>query len=327
MRGTLMANIHLPAPGRPYVLIEADGERAAGDIADDTVVALYKTHGALLLRGFGGGLDEFRAFTARFCATSVFNESPGRDPIDDARNIHSVNRGMDPFPLHPELSREPWKPDVCFFCCFNPPRAQGETTICDGVEIVRHMLPEVRAGLEGRRLFYVQPTWPALLDFWLGTPAPTDAQLAAPPPLCPYSFQRLGGQIARVFSRPALHRPMFNDAPAFGNFLLFSRFYNGVPDFPVLDDARPVPEPWLQSVKATGDRLSAAIAWEGGDLLMLDNTRFMHGRAAIVDADERLIASYFGYLRFALPNSEESADPPWRRTDFRPPMRTPAVLI
>ena len=110
--------------------------RALTALADEALIPLYKAHGALLLRGFAVDLPEFRTFTARFCSGSVFNESPDRSVLDDAANIQSVNGGCDAFPLHPELSREPWKPDVAFFACLEPPRAKGATTIADGVAIV-----------------------------------------------------------------------------------------------------------------------------------------------------------------------------------------------
>jgi hypothetical protein len=113
---------------------------------------------------------------------------------------------------------------------------------------------------------------------------------------------------------------MFIDEPAFGNFLLFARFNNKRPDHPLLDDGRQVPEDWLQAIKATGDRLMVEVAWRPGDVLMLDNTRFMHGRTAIIDPGERLIATFFGYLIFAVPDPEEPPDPPWRRTEFHPPL-------
>ena len=136
-------------------------------------------------------------------------------------------------------------------------------------------------------------------------------------------FEKFGrypeGEIVRSFSRPALHRPMFIDAPAFGNFLLFARFNHGRSDHPVLDDGSLVPEAWLQDIKATSDRLSVAIGWQPGDLLMLDNTRFMHGRTAILDPGERVIQTYFGYLRFAIPDPEEPVDAIWRRENFVPP--------
>lgn len=315
-----MPAVHVPAPGRPYVLVEAADETSALHVDAALLEALFKAHGALLLRGFATDVDQFRRFAQQFCATAVINESPGRAPIDDANNIRAVDGGVAAFNLHAELAREPWKPDAAFFACLSPPTRGGATTICDGVALVKALPRDVHDGLAARRLLHIQPTWPALLDFWLGTPDPADAQLVAPPPTCPYSFRRLpDGRIVRLFSRPAFHRPLFTDEPAFGSFLLFARFNNGRHDFPVLDNGQPVPEAWLQALKATGDALSTEIAWQASDVLMLDNSRFMHGRTAILDVEERLIASYFGYLRFAPRNPEEPADPVWRRADFRAP--------
>ena len=88
----------------------------------------------------------------------------------------------------------------------------------------------------------------------------------------------------------------------------------------------PVPEEWLQAIKATGDRLTAAIDWQQGDVLVLDNTRFLHGRTAITDAAERQIATFFGYLAFAVPDPEEPTDPIWRRADFCPPAPPPELV-
>ncbi|WP_165356414.1 TauD/TfdA family dioxygenase [Sphingosinicella sp. BN140058] len=315
-----MPTTSLPEPGRPQVLIEAAGAESILSLDRDGIVALYKAHGALLFRGFGADVAQFRAFARLFCSTSVFNESPGRRQIDPEHNILTVDGGVGAFNLHPELSREPWKPDAAFFGCLSAPKRGGATTICDGVALARSLPDEVKRGLAGRRLVYVKPTWPELLRYWLGTDNPSDQQLAAPPPSCPYGFRRLDGHVFRFFSRPALHRPMFIDAPAFGNFLLFARFNNNRPDHPLLDDGRPVPEAWLQAIKAAGDALAVAVAWQAGDVLMLDNTRFMHGRTAIIDRGERLIATFFGYVDFAIPDPEEPADPIWRQIDFIPPL-------
>jgi alpha-ketoglutarate-dependent taurine dioxygenase len=320
-----MAEITPPDAGRPYVTITAGPETSPLELAPDTIVALYKQHGALLLRGFVTDLDRFRRFAELHCVAAAFNDSRGRATLDEANNIQSVNRGVAPFPLHPELSREPWKPDVCFFACLNPPRSDGATTLCDGVEIVKHLPAEARRGFEGRRLLYAQPAIAEELEHWLGTADPTDAELAAPPAHCPYFFWRAPGMIVRAFTRPALHRPMFTEAPAFGNFLLFARYCLGTNAFPLFEDGSQVPDALLAIVKSVSDRLSAPVAWQKGDLLMLDNSRFMHGRTAVRDAEERLIASYFGYLRFAIPDAEEPADAPWRRGDFRPPRRLAAA--
>ena len=318
-----MARLRAPIDGRPFAIFEATGGAQLSAISRDEIVSAFTRYGAILFRGFPADLVAFRDFTARFCVSSVFNESPDRQLLDPESIIQTVNGGEAPFPLHPELSREPWKPDVCFFHCLTPPSQGGETTICDGIDIVRHLPDDVRAGLGRHRLLYVQPAPPWQLSFWFGTATPTIADLQSPPPDCPYRFTIIGGHLMRIFSRPALHRPMFAKGPAFGNFLLFARYYNGRRDFPLLDDGREVPDAWVTAVKAVSDRLTAQIAWQQGDLLMLDNSRFLHGRNAIEDPSRRLIASYFGYLDFAPDNPEEPVNPLWRKGIFRPP-RQPA---
>jgi alpha-ketoglutarate-dependent taurine dioxygenase len=315
-----MPTVSLPQPGRPHVLIEPSGAQDILALDPQRIVALYKAHGALLLRGFGSDVDRFGRFARQFCATSVINESPGRRPLNRSQNVHTVDGGTGAFSFHPELSREPWKPDAAFFACMAAPASGGATTICDGVALVKALPEAVRRGLAGRRLIYIKPTWPGLLEFWLGTPRPSDAQLLSPPRNCPYFFRRMDGEIVRIFTRPALHRPMFSEELAFGNFLLFARFNNRRPDFPLLDDGRPVPEAWLQAIRATAEHVGVAIDWRAGDVLMLDNTRFMHGRTAITDPGRRMIATFFGYVNFASPDPEEPPQPLWRQRDFAPPL-------
>lgn len=320
-----MPNVRLPEPGRPYVLLEPSGEKQLLDVDRSLIIELYKTHGALLLRAFNTDVSEFSKFTRGFCPTHVVNDSAGRRQIDPQHDVHTVDPGVRAFPLHSELSREPWKPDVAFFACLSAPKSGGATTICDGVELACALPDDVRQGLAARRLLHVIDTRPELLQFWLGDPRPSDDTLAHPPPSCPYQFRRVGENVLRCFTRPALHRPMFSDRLAFANFLLFARFKQKRRDFPLLDDGRPVPDSWVQAIKAAGDRMTAEIAWQTGDVLMLDNTRFMHGRTEIRDASERLIASFFGYLSFAIPDPEEPPNAPWRQPNFRPPGVSAAI--
>jgi hypothetical protein len=283
---------------------------------------LYKEHGALLLRGFSGGLEEFRQIAVDLCPVAIHNDSRNRVTLGSTQDIQSASLGLDAFPLHPELSREPWRPDTCFFYCLSPPVKGGVTTICDGVAIVRELPPDLRKTMASRRVKYMQPTRSEDLQFWFGVPDPGDLALADPPPHCPYRFEYVGRQLARTFTRPLLHRPMFTDELAFGNFLLFARFLRGR-TFPLLDDGTPVPDEWLQSVKQTSDRLTAPIEWQRGDLLILDNSRFMHGRTALTEGDGRLIATYFGYVDFAVPDDEEPPNAIWRRPGFNPPALNP----
>ena len=315
-----MAKIHQPQLGRPYVLVEPAGEKRLSDLDVGLIVDLYKINGALLFRGFKADVAQFAKFAGDFCSTYVVNQSAGRLSIDPERNIRSVDLGTGAFALHSELSREPWSPDAAFFACLSPPTRGGATTVCDGVELVRAMPEAVRRGLAGRRLLHLKPTWSELLHFWLGNSEPSDEILANPPLECPYRFRRLDNQVVAYFSRPALQRPMFMEEPAFANFVLFARFTRNRRGYPLLDDGQLIPESWLHAIKAAADRSSTEVAWQTGDVLMLDNTRFMHGRTAIVDARERLIATFFGYLNFAMPSAEEPPNAIWRQANFCPPI-------
>lgn len=307
-----MTTLSPPSPGTPYATFTAANGETPAAISDTALFDAYKTHGALLLRGFSVDMEAFRVLTKRLCAASVFNESPGRELLDAENNIQTVNTGWQAFPLHPELSREPWKPDAAFFWCMNPPREGGETTVCDGVELVRQLPSEVRQAFEGRRLLYRQVASPELLLTWLGTDTPNDEQIRNPPRGCPYKFLRRDGRVVRYFTRPALHRPMFTSDLAWGNFLLFARG-TGRRGFPAFDDAQPVPDALLDVVEDASKRITAPVRWVANDIIILDNSRFMHGRNQIVDPGERRIATYFGYLKFAVLDPEEGDGVPWRQ--------------
>lgn len=318
-----MVRVRLPQAPDPTALIEPEGavETDLEGIDQGLLRDLYQVHGAILLRGFDLSLASFGQFCRRLCPTAVINESPGRMRLEGDSAVQTVNLGLDAFPLHPELAREAWKPDSALFACFSPPTRDGQTTLCDGIELVRRLDPAICAAMEPRRLMHVFQTWPELLNFWLGTATPDDALLANPPQSCPYRFhRRADGMIMRSFTRPLLHRPMFADIPAFGSFLLFARDYLQRRDFPLLDNMREVPDTWVAAIRTAASEVEVALEWRQGDVLILDNTRFMHGRRAIRDVAERRIATYFGYLADAPRNPEEPLQPPWRERDFVPPI-------
>lgn len=306
-----------PNPTTPYATILARREPLS-TLPVEELIAAYKRYGAVLLRGFEVDLIQFRDLTRSLCTGSVFNESGGRLVIDREQNIQTVNLGYEPFPQHPELSREPWKPDICFFWCMKAPSKGGETTVCDGVEIVRRLPPAVKDALSKRQLRYHQPATAAECAFWLGSPEPDAATLANPPPHCPYSFERINGTVHRYFLRPVFHKPMFSDEPAFGNFLFFGRYFNRQRYFPTFENGETVPDDLVAGVKAVSDEVESPVAWQPGDIVILDNTRFMHGRRAVLDLKERHIATYFGYVHFAVVDDRDRHFP-WRVAAFKPP--------
>jgi alpha-ketoglutarate-dependent taurine dioxygenase len=314
-----LTDIRLPNTDRPYVQFIAAGREHLGEIDRKYIRALYEQHGAILLRGFSGDLEDFGRFCADFCPVTVQNESRNRAALGTEHNIQSVNLGAKAFPLHPELSREPWKPDTAFFYCIDPSHSGGMTTLCDGTVIVKNLPKALVNTMAARRIKYLAPAGNEVLKYWLGEAEPSAELLANPPARCPYQFEWVGTELARSFTRPLLHKPMFTDDLAFGNFLLFARYLRGVRTYPLLDDGTIVPDEWMAAVKGVSDPLTVAIEWQKGDILMLDNSRFMHGRTAVEPGSKRLIATYFGYLAGAIPDAEEPLGPVWRKPGFCPP--------
>ncbi len=309
-----MATIELPDNNtRNWVLVSSDRkDESLSDLGDEDIRELYKAHGALLFRGFDLDPDVFATMAGRFCTHPVLNKSPGRVTIDDDTGVQFVDPGLSAFPLHPEMSLLPWKPDICFFGCLNPPTTGGETTICDGVSIVDQLPSEIFEAYASRHLIYVTKAERSSMRFWLGKEDPSDADMAAPPADCPFSYVRPGRHVLEVFTTPALHRPMFSDRLAWGNFLFFARCGQGLRNFPIFADGTEVSDALVDAVKQVADKLEQPIRWQENDLLMLDNTRFLHGRREIARDDKRRIMSYFGYLSFARPGEEEPPNARWR---------------
>jgi alpha-ketoglutarate-dependent taurine dioxygenase len=308
-----MLRVLEPVAGRNFALISPGREGDSLLSVDETLIKnLYMDHGALLFSGFACDLSIFYEMTSRFCSSYVWNESRGPKVMTLDKRIQTVNVGTSHFPLHAELARQPWKPDVAWFACVNPPSRGGETLICDGIGIVDNMPSVTRKALQDRRLLYKRIAQPTECQFWFDTTAPSDEMIAKPPDNCPFSFTKESGGIYCSFTHPVLHKPLFSNKRAFANFLLFSRFAKGFRDYPLFEDGTEIPDNICNEIGQISDKILVPVTWQRNDLFMLDNTRFMHGRNAIVNAEERVILTNFGFLNFAKPSEEDPIDPPWR---------------
>ena len=197
-----MASVIPPESGRLFASVTADADKSLLSIDESEIISNYKQHGAILFRGFDLSVKAFADFVRKFCIGSAFNESEDRLLLDGANNIQTVNQSPYALPMHAEMSRDPWMPDVCFFGCLNSPTKGGETLICDGIEIVDNMEQDVFDAFESHRLLHAQSASPELCKYWLNTPDPDDAALNNPPKDCPYDFSRVGEKIIRSFSIP-----------------------------------------------------------------------------------------------------------------------------
>jgi len=306
-------NIHPPSKEYPAVVIEAAESKNLLKLDKDELRQLFITHGAILFRGYMLDLDKFEAFTDQFCNAYVSNESPGREVLSKDGRVQTVNLGYQHFPLHPEISREPWQPDIAWFACEQASLVQGETTFCDGVAAANSFSAELLEHLKTTTLAHKIPTTLQWCAQFLGEPnllASTISQYSDP---TGFQFSEEGGELFRTYLRPMLHKTMFTDQWAYGNFLVFARRRLSVRNFPCYVDGTEVPDDIVDEIERVTNSLSAEVKWQKNDLLMLDNTRFMHGRNPIGDPQSRRIYTQFGYASFAPKQFQDLKLFPWRK--------------
>ena len=292
-----MIKTSTPDAGCNYATVEPGSQQVRlSALGREQIWPLFEQSGAILLRGFTLDVREFDDFTAKFCSRFVSNSSPGRQSISADSRTQTVNLGPEPFPLHAELSREPFKPDIAFFACARAPRSRGETLLCDGTAIVAGLQASTRKLLQENLLEHRVVVSPEECLKIFGREQPRAADLDRVNRDSDYEFSIKGDKCFRMFTTPALQEPKFSAGPAFANFLLFARYYLNLLNFPTFAGQVIIPNEVCAEIKAVSDSLSVAHRWQKHDLLMVDNTRFMHGRNAVENPAERLILTQFGYV-------------------------------
>src|SRR5829696_4194809 len=127
-----------------------------------------KQHGALLVRA-GSTLEEFEQLSDELLTPMVHHStstSVERDVVNVDRTTSTVNKGMDYIPLHREGSYAPGCPDLLMLYCVRPADAGGETTLCDGVELLNSLPSHIRDFVDQA---IIKWSWSATPERWMAT--------------------------------------------------------------------------------------------------------------------------------------------------------------
>lgn len=248
--------------------------------------------GWTMLRGFDVDMQAFSDLTTKLCRKITFD--PARDFSE--KNTQMVDAGLGPIGLHIENGNTPVCPDIV---AFYSPRAAFEgsqTTICDGREVfarfddsrrarwsqhltVRRRLPEM---LWKRYLANEHPAISRpeevreqhILDF----------QAAIPD----QSFELLtDGSLDYGLRLAPVRASKISNGMGFANAVL-GPSHNYEPPNYTFDDGSAVTTEEIEDLRAIAETCTHEINWQDGDIAVIDNTRIMHGRRAIIDANRQL---------------------------------------
>ena len=262
----------------------------------DTTISTLRDHlerdGWALLRGFDVNMAAFSALTAQLCRRITFD--PARDYSD--QNTQKVDAGLGPIGLHIENGNTPVCPDIV---AFYSPRAAFEgsqTTICDGRAVlerfdnarrarwqqpmtVQRQLPEAlwKRYLANEHPAISRPeevTEQHILDFKAAIPN-QDFALSA------------DGSLDYSLTVQPVRGSALSGGAGFANAVL-GPSHNYEPPTYVFPDGERVSRDEIEDIRAIAETCTHEINWQDGDIAVLDNTRVMHGRRAIVDSARQL---------------------------------------
>ncbi|PTL76231.1 TauD/TfdA family dioxygenase [Vitiosangium sp. GDMCC 1.1324] len=282
------------------VLIQAPEGESLDTLTKDGVLASLEEAGFILFRQFNTHLDAFSHFVKRMSS---------RISLDPARQFHGsvaqkVDAGFDAVGLHCENGNSPFLPDLCWFYCEKAASAGSQTTVCDGYRVWNALSPATRELFLAQPIVYsrrvAEARWKSFVFHLLEGRKPLeDIELGDLLALVRNSTQtriepEADGAIHYAFQVPAVHGTLFSEQKSFANSILGPSFNYERPRITFADGSS-IPDEVQEEIRVTTETLTEDIGWQDGDVVLIDNTRVMHGRRAIQDP-HRTIYNALSYL-------------------------------
>lgn len=259
-----------------------DGRARLHDLPFGSVAEALRESGALLLRGFGAAGSDFTAFTDRFSRSTLgrLHLGQNRREVADDENTSTVNLGMQHVGPHAELGYSPQRPDLLWFYCARPPASGGETTLFDGIEVWERLPDPLRDKCATTDLLYSfkaagQDDWPLFTGVRADREETLELLAAEPGVTCTVNDAETIDITYRV---SAAEPSRFQGVPAFANSII-PNLSGGVS----FADGTPVRSADRLAILLTCNHLMNPVDWMEGDVVMIDNSRMMHGRLPFTD--------------------------------------------
>ena len=269
-----------------------------------------KEAGVVVIRA-GASREDFETLSERMMTPVVHHSTSKtveRDAVSADATTSTVNKGMDYIPLHREASYAPGCPDLLMLYCVRPPDESGETFVCDGVELVEAMPTATRDFVKDVVLKWSWRSEPERWKAMLGASSKEEAKARLNliekrlPPHEKLEAEFDGDTLEGVFQTLCVIPTKWGGLRAFCNSLLIYHFRDTSPFYPktqytpTLGDGSPFPTDVLQEITELAEERTHDLTWQAGDILIVDNSRFMHGRRAFTDTN-RSILFRMGHVR------------------------------
>ncbi len=290
----------------PAALVTSRSGGKLDELDPRWIISELARRGCIVFRGFDVDLGSFSDFVTAHSS---------RVTLDPARAFHGgkvaqkVDAGVDSMGLHIENGNSPFRPDLTWFFCEQAAREGSQTTICDGYRVWEKASALAREHFEGKDIVYhrrvEEAKWKTFVFHNMnGKVAMEDidaAQLLALVNDEKSTSIELNADksIYYTYRTQAVHPTLFDTRLAWANSIFGPSYNYEAPRISYADGRDLHPEA-LEEMRALTAELTEDINWQDGDVALVDNTRVMHGRRAIVDAGRRKIYNAQSYLNRTL---------------------------
>ncbi|SRR5579883_14911 len=265
------------------------------DLHEASIINLFKAEGVLLFRDFATSVEIFTSFTNKFSQNfmdytgGVFN----RRIINGDSTVLSVNDFNCEIKLHGEMYYQKNIPLMLWFFCAHPAAQDGETVVCDGKQFFDELSQPLKELFSQKKLKYRGHIGK---ETWQKQYKTDDVRVVAQ--ICQSNDVDINinedESIDIHYICSAIHPNRSGESMVFINSLLPAK--NMSPNSVAFDDGSEIDNEVMLELNEIAAKIAVKICWEKGDILMVDNTRIMHGRRAFVDNTRDI------YLRLCSPS-------------------------
>lgn len=273
------------------------------NLEKETVINGLKRFGFVIIRGFETNTERFKQFSNSICTEfmpyvgGAYNK---RETINGDKTLLTVTGANLRFavPLHGEMHYTKNKPDVLWFYCVTPALKDGETTVCDGIAVYNALSNSTKELFLTKKIKYIR-SYPK--EIWQDIYKTDD--LAQVADICKGNETKLEIQedksIATEYLCSAIIDSKYSQEKAFVNNILpvttQEEIQGSKASLVRFEDGSKIPSEVISELKEVTEKLTINVSWQPGDIVLVDNSRMLHGRRAFAD-NQREIYVRLGHL-------------------------------
>ncbi len=268
-------------------VLESSAADALSSLDADEVIARFRRRAALLFRGFTVSNTSFSQFTDRFSAGTLpaLHAGLNRERVPGEDHTMTVDLGANLVGYHLEMGYSPARPDLLWFHCLSPATQGGETILCDGVGMLEKMEASLAAIFRARRIKYTfRGAGEALWSLFVGESVDREEALRR--------LRHVPGLRAAASGAGALDLEYVTSAIQRTRYAAVDAFVNSIiifgPDVVSFEDGEPIGRDLRLEIAQLASDCSVDVRWRAGDVLLVDNSRLMHGRLPFKEGVRRI---------------------------------------